>query len=69
LREVHTRFVPNRIVLLVDSDETRGALEAGIPAIEGMRKVDGRAAAYVCRNYTCQLPVTEAARLGELIQY
>jgi hypothetical protein len=69
LRELHARFIPNRIVLLVDSPETRSALAAGIPAIEDMHRLDGRAAAYVCRDYTCQLPVSEAARLGELLQY
>ena len=69
LRELHTRFIPNRILLLVDSAETRGALAAGIPAIEEMHKLDGCAAAYICRDYTCQLPVSKAARLGELVQY
>ena len=29
--------------------------------------VDGKAAAYVCKNYTCQRPVTEAAALSELL--
>ena len=31
LRELHTRFVPNRVVLLVDSPEAQPALAAGIP--------------------------------------
>jgi uncharacterized protein YyaL (SSP411 family) len=69
LRELDSRFIPNRVVLLVDSAETRDALAAGIPAIGEMRRIDGRATAYVCRNYTCQLPVSEAASLGELVQY
>jgi uncharacterized protein YyaL (SSP411 family) len=68
LRELHRRFVPNRIVLLVDSPEARRRLAADIPAIESMHKVDGRASAYVCRNYTCQLPVSEAGQFGELLQ-
>jgi uncharacterized protein YyaL (SSP411 family) len=68
LRAFHARFVANRIVLLVDTDETRRALAAGIPAIEGMQPVGGRPSAYVCRHYTCQLPVTEAAQLAELLQ-
>ena len=68
LRAFHARFVANRIVLLVDSDETRHALAAGIPAIEAMQPADGIPSAYVCRNYTCQLPVTEAAQLAELLQ-
>jgi len=68
IQTVHTRFVPNRIVLLADSDEGREALAAGAPAVAAMTKVSGRAAAYVCQNYTCKLPVTEAGQLAELLQ-
>jgi hypothetical protein len=68
LRALHSRFVPNRVVMLVDSPEARRALAAGIPSIEFMEKIEGRASAYVCRNYTCQLPVTEADKFAELIQ-
>jgi uncharacterized protein YyaL (SSP411 family) len=69
LRELHTRFVPNRVVLLVDSVETQHALAAGIPSIESMDPLEQGARAYVCRNYTCQLPVSEPAQFAELIQY
>jgi uncharacterized protein YyaL (SSP411 family) len=67
-KAVHARFLPNRIVLLVESPETRQALAAGIPSIDAMRPQDGRASAYVCRNYTCQLPVSDPAALSELLQ-
>jgi uncharacterized protein YyaL (SSP411 family) len=69
LSELHSRFVPNRVVLLVDTEETRRALAAGIPSIESMSPAGGLARAYVCRNYTCQLPVSEPAQFAELIQY
>ena len=68
LRALHTRFVPSRVVLLVDSPETRQALAAGIPSIASMNPLEGRASAYVCRNYTCQLPVCDPAKFAELIQ-
>ncbi len=68
LQTVHARFVPSRILLLIDSEETRNALSAGAPAVASMHKLNGRAAAYVCRNFTCQLPVSEAAALAELLQ-
>ena len=67
-RTAYARFVPNRVVLLVDSPETRQTLAAGIPAIESMRPVEDVRRAYVCRNYTCQLPVSEPAKFAELIQ-
>jgi uncharacterized protein YyaL (SSP411 family) len=69
LRELHSHFVPSRVVLLVDSAEAQQALAAGIPSVASMNPVDGRASAYVCRNYTCQLPVSEPAQFAELIQY
>jgi len=69
LRTLYSRFVPHRVVLLVDSPEARAALSAAIPAIAAMERVEGRASAYVCRDYTCQLPVNTAGGFAELIQY
>ncbi|HLK66800.1 MAG TPA: thioredoxin domain-containing protein [Bryobacteraceae bacterium] len=69
VRTLYSHFVPARVILLVDSDTTRRTLAAGIPTIASMQKVDGRASAYVCRNYTCQLPVSEPGKFAELIQY
>ena len=68
VRTFYRYFVPNRVVMLVDSEEARRFLSAGNPAIESMGKLDGRTAAYVCRNYACQLPVSEVGALAELIQ-
>ena len=68
LRVLHRSFGPNRITLLVDSPETRRKLAAGIPAIESMEKIGGRASVYVCTNYACQLPVSEPEELAALIQ-
>ena len=69
LAELNARFVPSRVVLLVDSPETQHALAAGIPSIESMNPPEAGARAYVCSNYTCQLPVSEPAKFAELIQY
>jgi uncharacterized protein len=33
--------------------------DAVVPLLEGRGLVDGQAAAYVCRNFACQLPVTD----------
>jgi uncharacterized protein YyaL (SSP411 family) len=63
LRELRRRFVPNRVVMLADSH-----LADWVPGIEGMTAPASGAAVYVCRNYACQLPVSEPARFAELIQ-
>ena len=67
LATLRARFVPSKVVLLVDSEEARAELTKGVPSIGSMTELGGRAAAYVCRNYTCQLPVTEPADLAKLL--
>ncbi len=67
LHTLYSRFVANRVVLLVDSPSAKERLAAGIPTIANM-PVDGHAAAWVCHNYTCQLPVTETDKFAELLQ-
>jgi uncharacterized protein YyaL (SSP411 family) len=61
-------FAPNRVVLLLDSPETRRNLVEWIPVLEGMKPLEGRAAVYVCRDFACQLPVSEPSKFRELLQ-
>jgi hypothetical protein len=62
LRQVFGRFLPNRVVAGRRADDAAAA--AGIPLLADRGLVDGRATAYVCRNYACQLPVTEPEALA-----
>ncbi len=68
VRALHARFLPHRIVLLLDSPATRQALARWLPEIESMDEIAGRAAAYVCRNYACELPVHDVASFAKLLQ-
>lgn len=42
-----------------------GSDDGGIPLLTGRTLVDGAPAAYVCRNFTCDLPATTPERLAE----
>jgi uncharacterized protein YyaL (SSP411 family) len=42
---------------------------AGVPLIQDRGLVKGRAAAYVCRDFTCQAPITEQGVLQVQLEY
>ena len=61
LEVVHGRFLPNKVVAILDPNAADGA--GDLPLLEGKTLVKGRPAAYVCENYTCKAPVTEPSQL------
>jgi uncharacterized protein YyaL (SSP411 family) len=42
-----------------------GVDAGGVPLLEGRGTTGGRATAYVCRGFVCDLPTTDAARLAD----
>lgn len=63
LRVIFDRFLPNKIVALKEPDDEELVGEL-IPLLKDRSAIDGRATAYVCQNFTCQRPVTDAPMLG-----
>jgi uncharacterized protein YyaL (SSP411 family) len=62
-QEVRKRYLPHTILASKRPEE-----ESMLPLLAGRTLVDGKAAAYVCEHYACQLPVTDAAALGKLLE-
>ena len=67
LREVRAVFSPNQIVLLADGAAGQEWLGKKLEFFRTVGPIDGKAAAHVCENFTCQAPVTEPAKLRELL--
>jgi uncharacterized protein len=65
LQAVNARFLPHSILLVINSAETRAKLSRHLPSLSGMT---GDGQAYVCQDYTCQLPTSDVGRLVELLQ-
>jgi uncharacterized protein YyaL (SSP411 family) len=63
VRQLRSRWRPNAVLALVD-DVTDEAV-AAVPLLEGRAAGDGPAVAYVCRNGTCKMPVTDPDGLEE----
>ena len=60
LRHIRARFLPHTITLRADA--------AFFPGAANMQMLDGEPTAYVCQDYTCQLPTCDLAKLDELLQ-
>jgi uncharacterized protein YyaL (SSP411 family) len=65
-RVVAGRYLPSTVVVLAETVRDPG-LAQRLPWLAAMQAVDGRAAAYVCRDFTCEAPVTDPAALEPLV--
>ena len=70
---VHSHFLPNKVLLVVpgknkDGHQKSTFLSEKLEVLESLSCVGGKATAYVCENYTCQLPVTSVEELDELLE-
>ncbi|MGE5397453.1 MAG: thioredoxin domain-containing protein, partial [Chitinophagales bacterium] len=60
---VNSRFLPNTILIHHEGNGNGQDKDKGIT----YHRVDGKATAYVCQDFTCQAPVTEPAPLRGLL--
>jgi uncharacterized protein YyaL (SSP411 family) len=67
VEKVRSHFLPRGVVLLLDGEEDRKFFGAGNEALAAMKAIAGKPAAYVCKNFTCQAPVTEPGQLAGLL--
>ncbi len=65
LHAVFDRYMPNRLVVGAPEGSRAGV---GLPLLAERTAVDGKATAYVCRRYVCQLPVTEPSALASQLE-
>jgi uncharacterized protein YyaL (SSP411 family) len=62
LAEVRRRYLPHAILAHKGPED-----ENPLPVLAERGLVNGQPAAYVCENYACQLPVTDAGALGRIL--
>jgi uncharacterized protein len=66
IREIYSNYLPNKVLAAAEPDDQR-AMDK-IKLLLGRTEVDGSAAAYVCRNYTCSLPATNIEELNDRLR-
>lgn len=66
LAELRKHYLGNGVVVLNDPTQV-DALKKLIPYAESMTTLDGVPAAYVCREFVCEAPVTDPAEFGRAL--
>jgi len=67
LEVLRDEFLPRAVVAVVAPDALAGQIET-VPLFAGRGQQDGKATAYVCVNYACQLPTTDPAVMLEQVR-
>ena len=68
IETIHRQFIPNRILLLADGGAAQDFLAERLDFIRTVRRIDGKATAYICEDYTCNLPTSDLAQVSKLLQ-
>jgi len=64
---VWQRYLPNSILMLADQGAGQQELARRLPFIANMRPKNGKATAYVCQNYFCNLPSSDPKVVAHLL--
>ena len=61
-------FVPNKIVIFHPEGSSQPEIEKIAPYIKSYQSIGGQATAYVCSNFTCQLPTSDPEKMMALLE-
>ena len=67
LKSLRKHFIPNKVVLLRPSDQEEPDIIRIARFTEYQSSLDGKATAYVCLDYACKMPVTDAEEMLKLL--
>jgi len=67
VRAVRKNFMPNKVMLLNPVGPERQRLVDLSPFVKNMVPIEKKATAYVCEQYACKAPITDAVQLEKIL--
>jgi len=67
LEALRKQFLPNKVVLFRASENNASDISRFAEYAKNHTSLNGKATAYVCLNYECQLPTTDIGKMLELL--
>jgi uncharacterized protein YyaL (SSP411 family) len=68
VRTLNKVYLPNKVVLFRQAGEEQPEISELAAFTRYQDSIDGKATAYVCQDYACELPVTDADEMLRLLQ-
>ena len=68
LAALRSIFLPDKVVLFRPMHIADPVIAQIASFTAAQKSIDGKATAYVCRNYACQLPTTDPEKMLELLR-
>lgn len=68
LSALNSKYVPNKVVLLVPAEEENPEIFKLAEFTKKQKPLDGKATVFVCKNFSCNKPVTSIQEMLELLQ-
>jgi len=68
LDALNSAYIPNKVTLFRPIDEKGSIIDGLAEYTANQNSIDGKATAYVCKNYTCSAPTTDINEMLNLLQ-
>lgn len=68
INRINETFIPNKVILFVNESIEDNAIYELAGYTKNYPAIDNKTTAYICKNYTCNLPVTDPEEVLKLIK-
>ena len=67
LKEVHKRFIPNKILIVMGNDPVHKTFAKQLSFLQFITQIEEKPTAYICINRSCRLPTNDVKEMGKLL--
>ena len=67
LKEVHNRFIPNKILIVMGNDPVHKTVAKQLSFLQFMTQMEEKPTAYICIDRSCRLPTNNVKEMGKLL--
>ena len=67
LSEVYQKFIPGKMLIVVGNLNSQKDIGKYLPFVKDFTRIDGKATAYVCIDYTCSLPTNDIRTMSRIL--